>query len=97
MWHYLIPMLLAIPCYATWTYKSLHPDNTSIKPIALYGLAFLGNLVVIAQPVALSYRSSTLYGAAELAVGSATTIAGLTIASIIAPQASYSSIIHRLV
>lgn len=59
-----------------------------IKPIALFGLAFLGNLVSIAQPAALAYRSSTLYGASEQAVGGATAVAALSIASIIGPQVS---------
>ena len=58
----------------------------SIKPISLYGIAFLGNLVSIAQPAALSYRTSTLYGASEQAVGGASGVAALSIASIIGPQ-----------
>lgn len=86
MWHYLLPVFAAIPCFATWTYVSSHQSFGGIKPIALYGLAFLGNLVSIAQPAALTYRSSTLYGAAEQAVGGATAIAALSIASIIGPQ-----------
>jgi hypothetical protein len=52
----------------------------------MYGMAFLGQLLLVAQPVMLSYRSSTLYGAAEQAVGTSTTVASLSIASIIAPQ-----------
>ena len=66
----------------------VHQSFGSIKPISLYGLAFLGNLVSIAQPAALSYRSATLYGAAEQAVGGAIAIASLSIASIIGPQVS---------
>ena len=45
-----------------------------------------GNLVSTAQPAALAYRSSTLYGASEQAVGGATAVAALSIASIIGPQ-----------
>lgn len=86
MWHYLLPALGAIPCFAVWTYVASHKSFGGIKPISLYGLAFLGNLVSIAQPAALSYRSSTLYGASEQAVGGATAIAALSIASIIGPQ-----------
>ena len=40
----------------------------------------------IAQPAALAYGSSTLYGASEQAVGGATAVAALSIASIIGPQ-----------
>ena len=59
-----------------------------MKPISLYGLGYLGNLVSIAQPAASAYRSSTLYGASEQAVGGATAIAALSVASIIGPQVS---------
>lgn len=52
----------------------------------MYGMAFLGQMVVVSQPIVLSYRTSTLYGAAEQAVGGAAAVASLTIASIIAPQ-----------
>ncbi|KIW06483.1 uncharacterized protein PV09_02919 [Verruconis gallopava] len=86
MWHYLLPVFGAIPCFAVWTHVSSNQSYGSIKPIALYGLAFLGNLVSISQPAALAYRSSTLYGAAEQAVGGATAVAALSIASIISPQ-----------
>ncbi|KAF2164820.1 hypothetical protein M409DRAFT_24725 [Zasmidium cellare ATCC 36951] len=86
MWHYLLPVLGAIPCFAVWTYVAAHRSLEGLKPITLYGLAFLGNLVSIAQPAALSYRSSTLYGAAEQAVGGATAVAALSISSIIGPQ-----------
>lgn len=86
MWHYILPVLGAIPCFAIWTYVAAHQSFGSIKPISLYGIAFLGNLVSIAQPAALTYRTSTLYGAAEQAVGGASAIAALSIASIIGPQ-----------
>ncbi|KAK3628525.1 hypothetical protein LTR56_018570 [Elasticomyces elasticus] len=86
MWHYLLPVFGAIPCFAVWTYVAAHESFGNIKPISLYGVAFLGNLVSIAQPAALSYRSSTLYGAAEQAVGGASAVAALSIASIIGPQ-----------
>jgi hypothetical protein len=72
------------------TYVSSHHSFGDIKPISLYGIAFLGNLVSIAQPAALSYRSSTLYGAAEQAVGGASAVAALSIASIIGPQVPHS-------
>jgi hypothetical protein len=50
--------------------------------------------VSIAQPAALSYRSATLYGAAEQAVGGAIAIASLSIASIIGPQVRSSDEFH---
>lgn len=59
---------------------------SGINPIALYGVAFLGNLVSISQPAALTYRTSTAYGAAEQAVGVASGVAALSISSIIGPQ-----------
>lgn len=43
-------------------------------------------MVVVAQPIILSYRSATLYGAAEQSVGTSAAVASLSIASIIAPQ-----------
>ena len=42
MWHYLLPAAAAIPCFAVWTYVGSHESFGSIKPISLYGLAFLG-------------------------------------------------------
>lgn len=89
MWHYILPILGAIPCFAIWTHVASQKSFGGIQPIALYGLAFLGNLVSIAQPAALTYRSSTLYGATEQAVGGATAVAALSIASIIGPQVRY--------
>ncbi|KFZ24828.1 hypothetical protein V502_00686 [Pseudogymnoascus sp. VKM F-4520 (FW-2644)] len=86
MWHFIVPVAASIPCYAVWTYAGSHPHDTSISYIAMYGMAFLGQLLLVAQPVLLSYRSSTLYGAAEQAVGTSTAVASLSIASIIAPQ-----------
>lgn len=91
MWHYIVPVALVIPCYGVWTYVSVS-QSTKIAPIAMYGMGFLGQLVVIAQPIILSYRSSTLYGAAEQAVGGAAAVASLSIASIIAPQVSSLSL-----
>ncbi|PCH05669.1 Major facilitator superfamily domain, general substrate transporter [Penicillium occitanis (nom. inval.)] len=41
---------------------------------------------ILLTPVVLSYRTSTLYGAAEQAVGGAAAVASLSIASIIGPQ-----------
>jgi len=77
-----------IPGYAVWLYTSQHPEarGTTISYMALYGMAFLGGMCRPAQPVLLSYRSSTLYGAAEQAVGGAAAVASLSIASIMGPQ-----------
>jgi len=88
MWHFLLPVICSIPCYAVWTFVGLNPSarDTSIGTLALYGMAFLGQMPLISQPVVLSYRSSTLYGATEQAVGGAAAVASLSIASIIAPQ-----------
>ena len=93
MWHYIVPVVASIPCYAVWTYVATHPAarGTTIGTLSLYGMAFLGQLVLISQPVVLSYRSSTLYGAAEQAVGGAAAVASLSIASIIAPQVMSNS------
>lgn len=90
MWHYLLPVIASVPCYAVWTYTSTHPGakGTSIETTALYGMAYLGQMVLFSQPIVLSYRTSTLYGASEQAVGGAAAVASLTIASIIAPQVS---------
>lgn len=90
MWHFIIPVAASIPCYAVWTYVGLHPGTSGISYISMYGMAFLGQLLLVAQPVMLSYRSSTLYGAAEQAVGTSTTVASLSIASIIAPQVRFN-------
>lgn len=86
MWHYLVPVAGSIPCYAVWTYVSMNKGETSISYMSMYGMAFLGQLLLLGQPVMLAYRTSTLYGAAEQAVGTSTTMAALSIASIIAPQ-----------
>ena len=86
MWHYYLAAVCAVPCFAVWTYVGTHESFSSITPISLYGLSFLGNMVSIAQPAALAYRTATLYGAAEQAVGGATMIAALSIASILGPQ-----------
>jgi len=91
MWHYLLPVIAAIPCFAIYTHVASHQNFGGISPISLYGLGFLGNLVPIAQPAALAYRSSTLYGASEQAIGGATAIASLSIASIIGPQVGFCS------
>ena len=90
MWHYVLLVACAIPCYGVWTYISSHPNTHHIAPITMYGLSYLGHMVSVAQPTALSYRSSTLYGAAEQAVGGAATIASLSIASIISPQVRHT-------
>ncbi|KAK5175461.1 uncharacterized protein LTR77_000600 [Saxophila tyrrhenica] len=86
MWHYILPVMAAIPCYALWTHVGAQQSFGGVSPLSLYGVAFLGDLVSIAQPAALAYRSSTLYGAAEQAVGGASAIAALSISSIIGPQ-----------
>lgn len=86
MWHFIIPVACSIPCYAVWTYVSSRPTTNSVTYVSMYGMAFLGQLLLFGQPVLLSYRSSTLYGAAEQAVGTSTVVAALSVASIIAPQ-----------
>jgi MFS family permease len=86
MWHYIIPAVMSLPCYIVWLYTSTHQETNTIDTWSLYGMAFLGQMVLICQPIALSYRSSTLYGATEQAVGGAAIVAALSIASIIAPQ-----------
>lgn len=88
MWHYIFLVVCSIPGYAVWTYASAHPDS-GISNIALYGMAFLGQMVLISQPVVLSYRSSTLYGASEQAVGGAAAVASLSIASILGLRPSF--------
>lgn len=88
MWHSIIPVSASIPCYAVWTYQGYQSDSSTISNMPLYGMAFLGQLLLMAQPVMLSYRSSTLYGAAEQAVGTSVTVGALSISSIIAPQVS---------
>jgi MFS family permease len=91
MWHYLIPVVCAVPCYGVWTYVGTNPESrgTTISTLALYGMAFLGQMILVSQPIVLSYRSSTLYGASEQAVGGAAAVASLSIASIIAPQVRF--------
>lgn len=88
MWHYILCMVCCIPAYAVWLHTSVHPESngTSIHLMALYGMAFLGGMCRPAQPVLLSYRSNTLYGAAEQAVGGAAKVASLSIASIMGLQ-----------
>ena len=54
--------------------------------MTVYGLAYVGQLTSVAQPVALSYRFSTLYRAAEQAVGGGIQIGALYLPSIISPQ-----------
>lgn len=88
MWHYLVPLLASVPGYAVWTWASGHAHQTAINPISLYGMAFLAQLPIIAQPILVAYRTSTLYGATEQAVGTGVTFAAMSIASIIAPQVS---------
>jgi hypothetical protein len=86
MWHFIVPVMGSIPCYAVWTHYSSHHATHDISYMSLYGMAFLGQMLLVAQPVLLSYRSATLYGAAEQAVGTSIAVAALSIASIIAPQ-----------
>lgn len=88
MWHYVIPALISIPGFAVWTHVSLHPEvrGAGISAISLYGMTFLAQMVRIAQPVIMSYRSSTLYGATEQSTGGAAVVAALSIASILGPQ-----------
>ena len=85
MWHCIIPILIAIPRYAVWTYASSHPGH-SISYISLYGMSFLGQIIQLVGPVVVSYRSATLYGACEQAVGGAAIVASGSIANILAPH-----------
>ncbi|KAK5118472.1 hypothetical protein LTR62_002987 [Meristemomyces frigidus] len=88
MWHFIFCMACAVPCYAVWLHPSLHPElrGTVISVTSLYGVAYLGGMTRPAQPVLYSYRSSTLYGAGEQAIGGGATVASLSIASIMGPQ-----------
>lgn len=86
MWHYLLPVIVALPCFAVWTHVASNQNLGSVSPMSLYGLVYFGNLVSISQPAALAYISSTLYGAAEQAVGGAVAVAALSISSILGPQ-----------
>ncbi|KAK8133515.1 hypothetical protein PG984_005527 [Apiospora sp. TS-2023a] len=86
MWHYVLPAILAIPCYAVWTWASAHQSFGGLSNVSLYGLMYLGQLSSIAQPVAIAYRSSTLYGASEQAVGGGIQIGAIFLASILSPQ-----------
>lgn len=88
MWHYLVPLLASVPGYAIWTWASGHPNQHTVKPLSLYGVAFLAQLPIIGQPILMAYRTSTLYGATEQAVGTGVAFAAMSIASIIAPQVS---------
>ncbi|KAL9088345.1 MAG: hypothetical protein Q9165_006270 [Trypethelium subeluteriae] len=85
MWHYIMPGLIALPRYVVWTYASSHPEH-SISNMSLYGLSFIGQMVQVGPPILLAYRSATLYGACEQAVGIAVAIASASIANILAPQ-----------
>lgn len=99
MWHFVLPILFALPCYVAWTWASAHQSFGGISSVSIYGLAFLGHLSSITQPVMLSYRSSTLYGAAEQAVGGGIQISAVYLASIISPQVSQPNLtspLHRL-
>lgn len=92
VWHMIIPLLSGIPCFAVWTYVASNKSFGSISPLSLYGLAFLGHNINLFNPAMLSYRSSTLYGASEQAIGGAMTLAALSIASIIGPQVSMAEL-----
>jgi hypothetical protein len=89
MWHYIIPASISIPGFAVWTYVSMNPDargSGGISATSLYGMTFLSQMVRIGQPIIMSYRSSTLYGATEQATGGAALVAALSFASIVGPQ-----------
>ncbi len=88
MWHLLILVLLSFPCFAVYLWVGSHHGQQTVSPTSMYGLIYLGQLAMAGQPIVASYRSITLYGAAEQAVGLASTAAGLTIAGIIGPQVS---------
>lgn len=89
IWHSTIPILVSLPCFAVWMSVSARKSFSGISPIALYGMAFLGKFLSVCSPPFLSYRSATLYGASEQAVGVATTLASVSIAAIIGPQVQY--------
>lgn len=95
-WHYVLLVCFAVPCYGTWTWVSARKDFAPLSGITIYGLTYLGHLTSIAQPVALSFRTSTLYGAAEQAVGGGVQIGALYLASIISPQVSYMNFAYVL-
>jgi len=84
--HYLIPLAVSTAAYGVWTWSSGHPHQHTIKLLVSYGMSFLALLAAISQPSLIAYRTSTLYGAAEQATGTAATFVALSIASIIAPQ-----------
>ncbi|KAL6241694.1 hypothetical protein RBB50_011476 [Rhinocladiella similis] len=86
MWHFVLPLLASFPAQVVWVYASTNPGQTTISPLSLYGMAFLVQLPIIAQPVLLTYRTATLYSATEQAVGVSVAFAAMSIASIIAPQ-----------
>ncbi|KAK7977041.1 hypothetical protein PG988_004531 [Apiospora saccharicola] len=89
MWHYVLPNILAIPCCAVWTWASAHQSFGGLSNVSLYGLMYLGHLSSIAQPVAIAYRSSTLYGASEQAVGGGIQIGAIFLATMLSPQVQH--------
>lgn len=86
MWHFNLPLLASLPGQLVWVYASTNPGQTTIAPLSLYGMAFLVQLPIIAQPILLAYRTATLYSATEQAVGVSVAFAAMSIASIVAPQ-----------
>ncbi|KAF2167605.1 hypothetical protein M409DRAFT_22407 [Zasmidium cellare ATCC 36951] len=86
MWHYLLCIVVASPCYIVFVYIGAKQSFSGISPLSVWGCSFLSDKVTLAQPAALTFRSMTLYGASEQAIGGAVTLAGLSVASIIGPQ-----------
>lgn len=86
--------------FPTWPYMEWL--SSAVCLLLYIQLKFLANFLLLlpgmcrpAQPVLLSYRSSTLYGAAEQAVGGAAAVASLSIASIMGPQVRFGMIVCR--
>ena len=96
MWHFVLPALGAIPCYAVWTWASAYQSFGELSNISLYCMMYLGQLSSIAQPVAIAYRSSTLYGASEQAVGGGIQIGAIFLASILSPQVRPPFALHQV-
>lgn len=88
-WHFVLPLLLALPCYVCWAWIGAHQTLGPFSGRSFYGLMYLGYIVQIATPPLLSYRTSTLYGASEQAVGTGIQVGGAFFASIIAPQVRF--------
>ena len=60
-------------CYGVWLWCGNNESYGGIAPMELYGLAYLGNLVSIAQPAASPPPSRYLVRVATSLINSATT------------------------